>query len=54
MKVGDLVKIKHISGTGIVVSTLSGEDIYYDVYMVASQKIFFCHAKELEIVSESR
>ena len=54
MKVGDLVKIKHISGTGVVVGTLSGEDIYYDVYLGASQKIVFCHVRELELISESR
>ena len=54
MKVGDLVKIKHITGVGMVISTLSTEGPYFDVYLPASQKIVFCHASELEVISESR
>ena len=54
MKVGDLVTIKHISGIGVIVSTLAGGGNYYDVYLGASQKIVFCHIKELELINESR
>ena len=52
MKVGDLVKIKHITGVGIVIRTLSLR--YFDVYLSASQKTVFCHTNELEVISESR
>ena len=54
MKVGDLVTIKHISGVGVVVNTLTGDGNYYDVYLGASQKIVFCHIKELELINESK
>ena len=51
MKVGDLVKIKHITGVGVVTRS---EGPYFDVYLPASQKIVFCHTNELEVISESR
>ena len=54
MKVGDLVTIRHISGIGMVTGTLSGDSCYFDVYMIASCKILFCHARELSVVNESR
>ena len=54
MKVGDLVTVKHINAIGVVVSTLTGDGNYYDVYLGASQKIVFCHTKELELINETR
>ena len=53
-KTGDLVKIRRTTGIGMVVNTLSTEGPYFDVYLPASQKIVFCHANELELISESR
>ena len=54
MQLGDLVAVKHINGIGVIVSTLTGDGNYYDVYLRASQKIVFCHTKELELIDESR
>lgn len=54
MKVGDLVSIKHISGIGVITSTLNGESCYFDVYMAESRKTLFCHARELVVISANR
>jgi len=51
MKVGDLVKIKHITGVGMVIRT---EGPYFDVYLPASRKTVFCRTGELELINESR
>ena len=59
MNVGDLVTIRSISGIGVIISTLSGvtkTGRYFDVYHMSTGRFrtVFCHARELELVSESR
>ena len=57
MKVGDLVKVLPMiyqdNKCGLVYSTLSGDDVYYDIFL-ATGSIVFLHRKELELISESR
>ena len=57
LQVGDLVKVLPMiyqgNKCGLVYSTLSGDDMYYDI-LLATGSIVFLHRKELELISESR